>query len=81
MLHAQKREVRLTGQHGVMGRQDGDLNMKKPVQENRRSAIALRLFEALCERYPDKYVTLIQPRAKKGQRRQMPSNRSRASAA
>jgi len=39
--------------------------MKKPVQENRRSAIALRLFEALCERYPDKYVTLIQPRAKK----------------
>jgi hypothetical protein len=55
--------------------------MKKPVQENRRNAIALRLFEALCERYPDKYVTLIQPRAKKGQRRQRPSNRSRASAA
>jgi len=55
--------------------------MKKPVQENRRSAIALRLFEALCERYPDKYVTLIQPRAKKEQRRQRPSNRSRASAA
>ena len=44
--------------------------MKKPVQENRRSALALRLFEALCERYPDKYVTLIQPRAKKVQRRQ-----------
>ena len=48
----------------------GSSNMKKPVQENRRSAIALRLFEALCERYPDKYVTLIQPRAKKVQRRQ-----------
>ena len=59
----------------------GSSNMKKPVQENRRNAIALRLFEALCERYPDKYVTLIQPRAKKVQRRQRSSNRSRASAA
>ena len=27
-----------------------------------RSAIALRLFVALCAQYPDKYIALIQPR-------------------
>jgi hypothetical protein len=27
-----------------------------------RRAIAKRVFDALCEKYPEKYVALIQPR-------------------
>jgi hypothetical protein len=27
-----------------------------------RSVVARRLFDVLCAKYPDKYVTLIQPR-------------------
>ena len=26
-------------------------------------AIALRVFDALCERFPDKYIALVQPRS------------------
>jgi hypothetical protein len=27
-----------------------------------RRLVAKRLFDALCEKYPDKYIALIQPR-------------------
>jgi hypothetical protein len=35
----------------------------KSVDEDERRAIALRLFEALCALYPDRYVALSEPNA------------------
>jgi hypothetical protein len=36
--------------------------MKKRTKEERR-AVARRIFEALCARYPDRYIVLEQPKA------------------
>jgi len=35
---------------------------KRAAEIEDRRIIAKRLFEALCAAYPDKYITLIQPR-------------------
>jgi hypothetical protein len=37
------------------------LNMSQSITETDRRAIAQRLFAALCERYPGKYIALILP--------------------
>jgi hypothetical protein len=34
-----------------------------PAEIEPPDVIARRVFEALCERFPDKYVALIQPRS------------------
>jgi hypothetical protein len=36
-------------------------NQRKQQAENDRREIAKRVFDALCARYPDKYITLVQP--------------------
>jgi hypothetical protein len=46
-----------------LGGKDGTkLMMSRHEPAEDRSAIALRLFVALCAQYPDKYIALIQPR-------------------
>ena len=35
---------------------------KSAAEIERRRIVAKRLFDALCAAYPDKYITLIQPR-------------------
>jgi hypothetical protein len=46
-----------------LGGSDGTkLLMSRHESAEDRSAIALRLFVALCAQYPDKYIALIQPR-------------------
>ena len=37
-------------------------NQRKQQAENDRREIAKRVFDALCARYPDKYIALVQPR-------------------
>jgi hypothetical protein len=49
--------------HHCLGGRDGTkLMMSRHESAEDRSAIALRLFIALCAQYPDKYIALIQPR-------------------
>ena len=45
-----------------MGRDGTKLMTSRHESAEDRSAIALRLFVALCAQYPDKYIALIQPR-------------------
>jgi hypothetical protein len=33
------------------------------VETDERHVIARRVFDALCERFPDKYIALVQPRS------------------
>jgi hypothetical protein len=41
---------------------DGMANMKQHQVEEGDRAVARRLFMALCELHPDRYITLIEPR-------------------
>jgi hypothetical protein len=45
-----------------VGRDGTKLMTSRHESTEDRSAIALRLFVALCAQYPDKYIALIQPR-------------------
>ena len=45
---------------GTTLQEQGWVTMTELVRINRR-AVAKRVFEALCARYPEKYVALIQP--------------------
>ena len=50
-------------EHNCLGGWDGTKLMTSRHESTEdRSAIALRLFVALCAQYPDKYIALIQPR-------------------
>ena len=49
--------------HDCLGGRDGTKSMmSRHESAEDRSAIALRLFIALCAQYPDKHIALIQPR-------------------
>jgi len=41
---------------------DGMANMKQHQVEESDRAVARRLFMPLCELYPDRYITLVEPR-------------------
>ena len=50
-------------EHNCLSGRDGTKLMTSRHESTEdRSAIALRLFVALCAQYPDKYIALIQPR-------------------
>jgi hypothetical protein len=36
--------------------------MTQPPTQNDPRAVAMRIFKALCAKYPERYIALIQPR-------------------
>ena len=45
-----------------MGNPIWEPTMTQPLTLDDQRAIARRLFEALCAKYPERYIALIQPR-------------------
>jgi hypothetical protein len=37
-------------------------NTRAQLADNKRREIAKRVFDALCAKYPEKYIALLQPR-------------------